>query len=153
MQPISITNKLTIVQIPCYGPNYVQNEDVIDFFDTTIKYYQRFPTFAWLQQAGITPSNKTQVTLSDVQGALTKAATAVPYVGCSGPRYNETDAGRGSNDTGRTVISEAWYYMYVYGRPQDGVAVHVNATGSSSSCAKAKNALWYYEPTPSSVQS
>lgn len=144
---------LTAVKLPCYGPNYTQHEDVIDFFETAIQYYQRFPTYAWLQQAGITPSNTTQVTLSDVQGALTKASTAIPYVGCTGPKYNETTAGQGSSDNGRTVIDELWYYMYVYGRPQDGVAVHVNASGSSSSCATTKNALWYYQPTNSSLQS
>lgn len=125
---------------------------MIDFFDTAIMYYQRYPTFEWLADAGITPSNTTRVTLSDVQGTLTKASGAVPYIGCSGPRYNTTEAGKGSTDNGRTVISEAWYYNYVLGRPQDGVSVAVNATGSTSSCAKAEGALWYYEMTESSVR-
>ena len=137
-------------QLPCYGPDYQEHEDVIDFFETAIMYYHRFPTWTWLSQASITPSNTTQYTLSAVQGALTKSSGAIPYVGCSGPRYNETTAGKGSNDTGRTVISETWYYMYANGRPQDGNTVRVNATSPTSSCAKAANVLWYYERTPSS---
>jgi len=146
------TTQLTMLQLPCYGPNYTEHEDVIDFFETAIKYYQRYPTWSWLAEAGITPSNTTQVTLSDIQGTLTKASGAVPYIGCSGPRYNETGAGRGGNDTGRTVVSEVWYYNHVYGRVQEGVSVPINATGSTSSCAKAENALWYYEVTNSSIR-
>ncbi|KAK5086502.1 hypothetical protein LTS08_004189 [Lithohypha guttulata] len=140
-------------QLPCYGPRYQNHSDVIDYFETTIEYYRRFPTWGWLAQNNIRPSNTTQVTLSDVQGTLARASGATPYVGCSGPRYNETDAGRGGNDTGRTVISEAWYYMHVFGRPQEGVAIPVNATGSSSNCARARNALWYYQTTPGSIRS
>lgn len=144
--------ELTYPKLPCYGPNYREHEDVIDFFETTIKYYHRYPTWSWLAEAGIRPSNSSQVTLSDIQGTLTKASGAVPYIGCRGPRYNETDAGRGGNDTGRTIVSEAWYYNHVYGRPQEGISIAVNATGSTSSCARAKNALWYYEPTDSSIR-
>ena len=147
-------NPTDCVQTPCFGPKYVEHYDLIEFFETAIMYYLRFPTWGWLSQAGILPSNTTQVSLSDVSGALTKASGSIPYLGCSGPRYNETAAGRGGNDTGRTVISEVWYYMNVYGRPQDGIAIHINATvaGSSSNCAKAPGALWYYEPTASSVR-
>jgi len=148
----SLCAQLIVLQLPCYGPNYTEHEDVIDFFTTTVMYYLRYPTWSWLADAGITPSNTTQVTLSDVQGTLTKASGAIPYIGCSGPRYNQTDAGTGSQDNGRTVISEAWYYDYVLGRPQEGISVAVNATGSTSSCAKADNALWYYEPTESSIR-
>lgn len=99
--------------VPCYGPQYVQHQEVIEFFDTAINYYKRYPTWGWLAQAGIRPSNTTQTSLSAIRHALTQASGALPYIGCSGPRYNTTAAGAGSNDTGRTVISELWYYNYV----------------------------------------
>lgn len=73
-------------------------------------YYRRLPTRGWLGQVGIRPSNTTQYSVSTMQSALTKSYGAVPYVGCSGPRYNETAAGAGSMDNGRTVLSEVWYY-------------------------------------------
>lgn len=140
-------------QIPCYGPQYRRNEDVINYFDTVVLFYERYPTWQWLAKASIVPSNRTQVSLADIQGNLTRASGSIPYIGCSGPRYNTTTAGRGSNDTGRTVLSEVWYFSHVYGRPQDGYSVPVNATGSStSSCARTSGALWYYEQTPSSLQ-
>lgn len=155
--------------VPCYGPEYVQHQEVIEFFETAIKYYMRHPTYKWLSKAGIKPSNTTQVSLSALQSALSGASGALPYIGCSGPRYNETTAGRNTTDNGRTVLSEVWYYNYVSflsssnsfprltgglqvkGRPQDGKAMPVNATGSVTSCAKTSGALWYYEMTPSSV--
>jgi ribonuclease T2 len=34
-------------------------------------YYMRLPTYEWLAKSGITPSNTTTYTLSDMQAALT----------------------------------------------------------------------------------
>jgi ribonuclease T2 len=101
--------------VPCYGPNYVEHQEVVEFFETAIKYYKRLPTWSWLKEANITPSNSTTYSLADIQGQLTKKYGAVPYVGCSGPRYNTTEQGmkENSTDSGRTVISEVWYYMHV----------------------------------------
>ncbi|KIX02143.1 uncharacterized protein Z518_08082 [Rhinocladiella mackenziei CBS 650.93] len=138
--------------IPCYGPEYVEHEDVVDFFETTIMYYKRLPTWEWLNEADIVPSNKTTYSLSEIQSALAKKYGATPYIGCSGARYNTTEAGEGSDDGGRTVLSEVWYYSHVVGRPQEGNSIPVNATTPNTSCAKAKGAIHYYEMTPSSVQ-
>ena len=97
----------------CYGPEYVEHEDVIDYFETAIMYHQKVPTWDWLSDADITPSNSTTYTLADMQAALTMQWGATPYIGCSGPRYNTTTAGNGTTDRGRTVVSELWYYMHV----------------------------------------
>ena len=141
--------------LPCYGPKYVEHEDVIDFFQTAILFYERLPTWTWLEAAGITPSNTTTYSLSDVQAALTKPFGAVPYIGCSGPRYNATAAGNGTTDRGNTVISEVWYYYHVQGRPQEGRAIPLDASIgnlSTSTCATTKGALRYFERTPTSVR-
>jgi ribonuclease T2 len=136
--------------VPCYGPEYRKHEDVVDFFETVIKYYMKRPTFTWLKKHNIVPSNSTSYTLSDLEGALLKEYGGVPYLGCTGPKFNETAAGANSTDSGRTVLDELWYYSHVYGRVQDGNAVHINQTGTSG-CAKAEGAIWYYERTNSSV--
>lgn len=91
----------------------MNHSDVVDFFETAILYYNRLPTYGWLSAANIRPSNSTNYTLSNMQAALRKGYGAVPYLGCSGPRYNTTTAGLGSNDTGYTVLSETWYYFNV----------------------------------------
>lgn len=69
----------------------------------------RLPTWSWLAAGGIRPSNETAYSLNDFNKALTNGFGAVPGVRCSGPAYNETDAGAGSDDNGKTVISEMWY--------------------------------------------
>jgi len=117
-------------------------------------YYQRLPTWGWLSAAGIRPSNSTNYTLSDIQAALTKGYGQLPYVGCAGPKYNSTPAGAGSNDGGSIYLDEVWYYFHVYGKPQSGVWVPLNASVSGSavtSCAKAKGAIRYLERTAGSV--
>lgn len=72
----------------------------------------------------------------------------MPYIGCSGPRYNEIEAGRAANttDTGRTVVSEVWYFMHAYRRPQDHHTMLVDST-TLSGCTNATNAVRYYETT------
>lgn len=117
---------------------------MIDFFETTILYNSRLNTFEWLAQHDITPSNSTTYTLADFESALSAEYGAIPYVGCSGSRYNETAEGQGSSDNGRTSVSEMWYYFHVNGRPQQGNSVSLDRTGSSS-CAKAEGALNYFE--------
>ena len=99
--------------VPCYGPKYVKHSELIEFYETVIDYFLQLPTYKWLSAAGITPSNTTTYSVSDIQQTLAKQFGATPYIGCSGPRFNETAAGRNSTDNGRTVLSETWYYHYV----------------------------------------
>lgn len=106
-----------------------------------------------LQKLGLHPRNSTTYKLGDMQAALASGLGAVPYIGCSGPKYNTTAAGAGSLDNGRTVVDEVWYYQHVYGRPQEGNSVPVNATSPVTSCAKSANAINYCLRTPSSLQS
>ncbi|KAF1842644.1 ribonuclease T2 [Cucurbitaria berberidis CBS 394.84] len=137
--------------VPCYGPQYRQHEDVVDFFETAIKYYKRFPTFKWLEDECITPSNSTTYTYSKLRDILFERHGGIPFLGCSGPRYNTTTTGKGSTDNGFTVLNEVWYYEHVYGRPQEGNTVPVNASSTYlTNCAKAEGAIRYYERTNSS---
>lgn len=133
--------------LPCYGPKYEEHDEIVDFFDTAVKYFLREPTYEWLEKAGITPSNDTAYSLSDIQDALAKNYGAKPYLGCSGKRYNETEEGKGSDDGGRTSLSEVWFFSHANGRPQDQTADSIERVDSTtnSSCAKAENAVWYYE--------
>jgi len=125
---------------------YEEHEDVVEFYETAISYYLRLPTYSWLSSASIVPSNTTTYSLSSLQAALSGKFGAVPYIGCSGPKYNATAQGNGTLDNGYTVVDEVWYYYHVYGRVQNKWAVPVNASingGSVSSCATTKGALRY----------
>lgn len=135
--------------LPCYGPKYQKDYDLIQFFETTIMYFLRLPTYDWLAAKDIVPSNSTSYTLSYIEGALSSEYGPTPYVGCAGTPYNETSAGKGSSDDGGTELSEVWYYFHSFGRPQNGNWSPTEQAGSSS-CAKASGAVHYYERTPGS---
>jgi ribonuclease T2 len=129
---------------PCYGPQYREHEEVVDFFETAIQYYQRFPTYKWLKAKKIVPSNSTTYSYTDFKSTLAKKHGAIPFIGCSGPRFNATAAGKNTTDNGYTVLSEVWYYEYVYGRPQEGNTVPVDASASyQTNCAKTAGAIHY----------
>jgi ribonuclease T2 len=113
-------------------------------------YYMRLPTWDWLAAHDIHPSNSTTYYLSDIESALTQEYCDTPYVGCAGPRYNETLTGANSTDGGYTQLSEVWYYFHVLGRPQSGAWLPTNQTGSSS-CARTKVAINYFERAAGSV--
>ncbi|CAI6271656.1 unnamed protein product [Periconia digitata] len=139
--------------VPCYGPQYREHEDVVDFFETVIRYYKRFPTFEWLEAAAILPSNSTTYSYADILEPLQEQTKAVPFIGCSGPRFNATAAGANSTDNGYTVLSEVWYYEHVYGRPQEMNTVPVDASASYlTNCAKSAGGIWYYERSNGSVK-
>jgi ribonuclease T2 len=106
--------------VPCYGPEYRKHEEVVDFFATAVKYYKRFPTFKWLAEAQITPSNSTGYNYTGIRDVLFAKTGGVPFIGCNGPRYNTTAAGKGSLDNGYTALSEIWYYEYVSHYPPLG---------------------------------
>ncbi|GAO16589.1 hypothetical protein UVI_02019730 [Ustilaginoidea virens] len=127
-------------QAECYGPKAAQHSDLFDFFETVITWQRRLPTFRWLADAGIRPSNSTGYTVSEVQAALTE-------------RFNETEAGRGSADNGRTVLNEVWYYYHVRGTPQRAEGRKLDAAaagGRLTTCATAEGAVKYYERTEGS---
>lgn len=135
---------------PCYGPLATNHSDVLDYFETSVSYFLTLPTWGWLSAAGIKPSNSTGASLDKMQAALTKGFGALPYIGCSGIRYNNTEEGikAKSNDTGFTSVTEVWYYYHVYGRVQhrQGLPVNASINGASvSNCAKVAGALKYSE--------
>lgn len=75
---------------------------MVDFFETAVQYYENLPTYGWLSAAGIRPSNATDATwsLTQLQEALTVGFGALPFIACAGPRFNATEAGKGSLDNG-----------------------------------------------------
>lgn len=134
--------------VECYGPTYTRHQEVVDYFEAAVGFFKQLPTYDWLAAAKILPSNSTRGTysLSKIQQALRTNFGATPYVGCSGPKFNETAAGRGSQDDGKTVLSEVWYYHHVWGPTQNGKGKPVDAGsngGRTTNCAKAKGAIQY----------
>ncbi|KAF9786202.1 ribonuclease T2-like protein, partial [Thelephora terrestris] len=70
--------------VTCYS-NYQEHEEVVNFFETAIRGFQRYPTvptYDLLVAYGITPSNDTTYQLANIQDALKAQTSAVPYIGC-----------------------------------------------------------------------
>ncbi|ORY76635.1 ribonuclease T2-like protein [Protomyces lactucae-debilis] len=125
--------------LDCYAPLYAANTsaaakanggageglDVVDYMETTLNYFTSHPTYEWLARAGITPSNTTTYSLSQIQAAIRNATGVNAFVGC-----NRNAA---MNNT-RDVFSEMWYYGHVEGRVQDldFVPVDSNKFGNST---------------------
>ncbi|EIM92241.1 ribonuclease T2 [Stereum hirsutum FP-91666 SS1] len=119
--------------VACYGPDYKEHQDVVDFFQAVIRAFKMFPTYDILAASGIVPSNKTTYPLSQIQTALKAQTGSLPYVGC------------GSNGT---VLQEVWYYNHVLGTEQFGQFKILDTTYNSTCSATA--GIHYYERTPTS---
>ncbi|KAG6146409.1 hypothetical protein E4U28_000602 [Claviceps purpurea] len=135
-----------------WPPNSSPHDDLFTFFETVLRWHRTLPTFQWLLDAGIQPSNTTSYTYAAIQAALAQTPDGQhhppAFIGCGGPRFNETLRGRGSLDNGRTELNEIWYYFHVRGRPQrgEGRRVHAgDAGGRLTTCAVAEGAVRYLE--------
>jgi len=66
----------------CYGPEYVNatERSIVDYFEATVLHDLQYPTFKWLANAGILPSNTTGVDLGEMLDVLTEQSGAIPYV-------------------------------------------------------------------------
>ena len=86
--------------VACYGPDYQEHQELVDFYLAAIRAFRMFPTFNMLAAYGIVPSNETTYTLSQLENALIQQTGALPYLGC------------GNNGT---VLEEVWYFNHVSG--------------------------------------
>ena len=66
----------------CYGPEYqnVTESSIIDYVETVVLHDLQFPTYKWLADAGIYPSNTTGVKLDDMLEVLTNRSGSTPFV-------------------------------------------------------------------------
>lgn len=66
----------------CYGPEYANSTEasIVDFVEAVVKTDIQYPTYKWLQEGGVVPSNQTAYNLTQIEGLLTKATGAIPYV-------------------------------------------------------------------------
>lgn len=114
----------------CYGPEYnnVTERSIIDYFEATVLHDLQYPTYTWLEEAGITPSNSSGVQLQDMMDVLTDKSGAAPYVSTAVFISQSTSsdvlvlmtAQIGCGGPDRTELYEVWYYSHSLGRPQEG---------------------------------
>jgi ribonuclease T2 len=66
----------------CYGPEYqnVTESSIIDYIETVVLHDLQYPTYKWLSDAGIVPSNTTGVKLDEMLEVLTNRSGSIPFV-------------------------------------------------------------------------
>ena len=84
----------------CYTQStYVENQDIVDFFSTTVSLYEKYDIYHTLAQAGITPSTSQTYTLDQLH-----AATSA--------QWGKDAVFRCRNG----ALNEAWVYFHTKGR-------------------------------------
>ncbi|CAI5759695.1 unnamed protein product [Candida verbasci] len=82
----------------CYS-SYETNEDVYDYYKILYQLFENLPTYQWLTEAGIKPSNSVTYTKSQIQNALSSKFGQQVYFKCDS-----------SN-----ALNEIWYFHHIKG--------------------------------------
>jgi len=101
----------------CYGDDFKTNQNVVDYFKVAFHLFEQLPTFEWLKDAGITPSNSKTYTSDEISKALKDKFGHEVYIGC--------DKNNGLN--------EVWYFHQLKGSLL-GEQFHRIDSFSSSKC-------------------
>lgn len=66
----------------CYGDEIKNATEysIVEFIENVVAAQLQYPSYQWLANASIVPSNSTGYNLTSIQNTLTKASGAVPYV-------------------------------------------------------------------------
>lgn len=100
----------------CYGSGFKPDENVYDFFRIAVLLYEKYPTFEFLADAGITPSLDKTYTFDQIAEALNSNFDGHKvYFKCN--KYN--------------ALQEIWYYHYLQGPLQNEQFVKISSLSAS----------------------
>jgi len=108
----------------CLPPGSPRGTEAVLFFQRVVELFKQLPTYNWLAQQGITPSETRTHTLSELLNALKEASGYTPAIQCSGK-----------------AIQEISWYFYIRGSLIDGEFVPIDSP-IESKCASS--GLRYY---------
>ncbi|KAK0386367.1 hypothetical protein NLU13_6204 [Sarocladium strictum] len=107
---------ISTLEPDCYQ-NYEPTEEATAYFEKTIALFKTLPTYQWLSDAGITPSDSDTYALEDIQATLKQQHGAEVTLGCKNGQLNEV-----------------WYHFNVRGSLQDGEFVASEPDGTKGTC-------------------
>lgn len=107
---------ISTLEPSCYI-NYVRQEEVVDFFTTTVNLFKTLPSYTWLANAGIVPSSTATYTSAAIMAALKSPRGVDVVIQCE--NTNELD--------------EIWYFYDVKGSVQSGTFIPTPPGESSCS--------------------
>ncbi|OJJ51599.1 hypothetical protein ASPZODRAFT_127698 [Penicilliopsis zonata CBS 506.65] len=107
---------ISTLETKCYS-DYLPQEEVVDYFNKTVEIFEKLPSYEFLANAGIVPSNSDTYALADIANALQKGHGAEVTVRC---RYG--------------ALNEIWYHFNIAGPLQTGDFVPSAPDGMKSNC-------------------
>ena len=107
---------ISTLEPSCYS-GYKSGEEAADYIKKTISLFKELPTYKWLAEAGIEPSDEKTYTYEEIEDALAGQHGARVTIGCKGK-----------------TLSEVWYHFNVKGSLQEGEFVAAEPDGSKGSC-------------------
>lgn len=90
---------MTTIKPACYGDDYQENENVVDFFKSSVNLFEKLPTYEWLAGNGIVPSEDQTYTKQQIEDTLRAHFGQPVYISCN--RFN--------------ALQEIWYFHHVKG--------------------------------------
>lgn len=90
---------INTIEPSCYGDDFKTNQNVYDYFRIVMNLYSKLPTYQWLSDAGIVPSNSQTYTKSEISKALADKFGSEVYIACD--RNN--------------ALNEVWYFHQLKG--------------------------------------
>jgi ribonuclease T2 len=100
----------------CYT-NYVPQQEVVDFFNTTTKIFKNLPTYEALATASIVPLTGKTYTAAEIQAPLQAMHGASVILRCK-----------------NGALNDVWYHFGVRGSVQTGQFVPAEPNGTTSNC-------------------
>ncbi|CAI7673887.1 unnamed protein product [Penicillium discolor] len=100
----------------CYA-DYLPQQEVVDYFDKTVEVYKELPTYEFLANASIVPSQTRTYALADIEAALEQAHGNPVTIRCRSG-----------------AINEIWYHFNIAGSLQSGEFVSAGPDGLKSNC-------------------
>ncbi|ODQ80600.1 hypothetical protein BABINDRAFT_160858 [Babjeviella inositovora NRRL Y-12698] len=90
---------MSTINPQCYGNDYQKDQNVVDFFKISVELFERLPSYKWLEEAGIVPSETQTYSKQEIEKALSDKFGEDVRIGCN--RYH--------------ALQEIWYFYHVQG--------------------------------------
>ncbi|KAF8129423.1 RNase Gf29 [Mycena galopus ATCC 62051] len=103
------------LQVDCLPEGSAKGAEAVAFFETVVKLFLTLPTYEWLANQGITPSQTTTHTLASLTAAIKAEYGFTPSFDCDGDDLNG-----------------ASYYFHLIGSVIDGTFVPIDAPEAGS---------------------
>ncbi len=108
---------MSTIKPNCFNQEtYQPNENMVEFFKQVVSMYKALPSYQWLSEAGINPSNDVTYAKSDISAALNSQFGAEVYFGCDK----------------NGALDEIWYYYHLQGHVIDGDYIPIDFIGSNN---------------------